>query len=62
MRCLSCNNVLSDYESTRKYKNTKTFIDLCTVCFIQSDLKLSEVTDRLDLKHNSDEDIDNESY
>ena len=62
MRCLSCNNVLSDYESTRKYKSTKTFIDLCTSCFIQSDLKLSEVTDRLDLKHNSDEDIDNESY
>jgi hypothetical protein len=62
MRCLSCNNVLSDYESTRKYKSTKTFIDLCTVCFNQSDLKLSEVTDRLDLKHNSDEDIDNESY
>jgi len=58
MRCLSCNQILSDYESTRKYKNTKTFIDLCSSCFNQSDLKLSEVSDRLDLKHNSDEDID----
>lgn len=58
MRCLSCNEVLSDFESTRKYKNTQQYIDLCTLCFNESDLKLLEVTERMDLKHDSDEDLD----
>ncbi len=58
MRCLSCNQILNEYESTRKYKNTQTYIDLCSVCFNMSDLMPSEVSDRLDLKHVSDEDND----
>jgi hypothetical protein len=57
MRCLSCNNILSDFESTRKYKNTQSYIDLCTLCFNESDLKLLEVTERTDLKHDSDEEL-----
>lgn len=33
MRCLSCNKNLNDFESTRKYPNTNTFIDLCNRCY-----------------------------
>jgi hypothetical protein len=55
MRCLSCNKILSDYESTRKYKETKTFIDLCNTCFSSSDLNISDVSDRTDLKYINDE-------
>lgn len=33
MRCLSCNKNLSDKESTRKYANSGTFVDLCDHCF-----------------------------
>lgn len=58
MRCLSCNQILSEYESTRKYRGTNNYIDLCAHCFSLSDFKPNEVTDRLDLKHNIDEDID----
>jgi hypothetical protein len=33
MRCLSCNQRLSDQESVRKYANSNSFIDLCNRCF-----------------------------
>ena len=59
MRCLSCNQILNEYEATRKYKGTKEFIDLCSSCFNMSDLKPHSVSDRMDLRHNIDEDIDN---
>lgn len=59
MRCLSCNKILSDFESTRKYRYTHQFVDLCNLCFNLSGLKYSEVTERTDLKHNED-DLDDE--
>jgi hypothetical protein len=55
MRCLSCNKILSDYESTRKYKGSKQFIDLCNLCFSLSDLNIDSVSDREDLHNLSDE-------
>ena len=33
MRCLSCNKILSDFESTRKSANTGEYLDLCNTCF-----------------------------
>jgi len=33
MKCLSCDVPLNDRESTRKYKNTGEFLDLCDNCF-----------------------------
>jgi len=33
MRCLACNKLLNDRESTRKYSTSGTFIDLCDHCF-----------------------------
>ena len=35
MRCLSCDRKLNDYESTRKYASSGTFVDLCNRCFAE---------------------------
>ena len=55
MRCLSCNKRLSDYESTRKYKGTKSYVDLCNICFGLSDLTIGDITDRQELHNLTDE-------
>jgi hypothetical protein len=38
MRCLACDVLLTDYESTRKYgvghELEGGFVDLCSVCFV----------------------------
>ena len=41
MRCLSCNKILTDFESTRKFASTGEFLDLCNRCY-------SEVQDDID--------------
>ena len=41
MRCLSCNTILNDYESTRKYLQSDEFIDLCGRCFSETDIDYS---------------------
>ena len=33
MKCLCCDRLLTDYESTRKHAVTGSFIDLCQQCF-----------------------------
>ena len=33
MRCLSCNEALSDYEASRRSVRTQQYIDLCNGCF-----------------------------
>lgn len=33
MRCLSCDKILNDYESTRKSAITGEYYDLCNACF-----------------------------
>lgn len=42
MRCLSCNAVLNDKEATRKYKESKEYLDLCDFCFdpIKTDVEV----------------------
>jgi hypothetical protein len=55
MRCLACNKILSDYESTRKYAGTRRFVDLCNHCFNASDLTFGDVDDREDLRDLTDE-------
>lgn len=32
MRCISCDEALSDYEATRKHKVTGKYLDLCNSC------------------------------
>ena len=33
MKCLSCDKILNDYESTRKSAVTGEYIDLCNHCY-----------------------------
>lgn len=32
MRCSCCNNVLTDFEATRKFKSTGDYADMCNTC------------------------------
>jgi len=34
MRCIACNALLSDYESTRKSQTTGEYLDLCNHCLL----------------------------
>lgn len=47
MRCLSCNDVLSDREATRRVQSTGEFLDLCNRCYeyIKEDVKTYERAD-----------------
>ena len=44
MRCLSCNEVLTDREATRRVLSTGEFLDLCDRCYepIKEDVKTNE--------------------
>lgn len=61
MRCVCCNAVLSDFESTRRSINTNDFVDICNICIktIDDDIK---TIDRLDLKHDDINYNDDEWY
>jgi hypothetical protein len=48
MRCISCNDLLSDYETTRKYRSTGVYLDLCVSC--GSYVSEIEIDARKDLK------------
>ena len=44
MRCNACNVILTTQESTRKFTNSNTYVDLCNKCFntIADDVKYTE--------------------
>lgn len=58
MRCLSCNKILSDFESTRKSALTGEYLDMCNHCFseiaydvdtiVREDLREDETLDEDD--------------
>ena len=50
MRCLACNKVLNDFESTRKSARTGEYVDLCNHCFhdVESDIDSLEREDLRD--------------
>lgn len=53
MHCTCCNQLLTDFESTRKNAITKDYVDLCKRCF--EDVKgLFPVIERKDLITESD--------
>lgn len=52
MKCLSCDKVLTDFEATRKYAGSNTFVDLCNKCFKEADIP--EIVERYDLKTTED--------
>lgn len=53
MKCLSCDKILSDFESTRKYENGE-FVDMCNSCFSKSDMSSIVVLEREDLAESED--------
>ena len=61
MRCVCCNKMLSDYESTIKHGETGQYLDTCSSCLdeIMTDVDL-HVKDNPSLLHkdNSDYDFD----
>jgi len=54
MKCKACDEILTDYEATRKVLETNEYLELCNNCFdSESDDVLT--LDRADLKHVTDE-------
>lgn len=51
MKCKSCDEVLTDWEATRKVENTGEYLELCNQCFDDDVLTI----DRSDLMHIEDE-------
>ena len=57
MRCQICNEVLTDFEATRRIKDTRVYLDLCNVCFKSIDTHLP-IAERKDLMLSRDFDDD----
>lgn len=53
MHCLSCNKLLNDFESTRKYEDGE-YVDLCSHCFNLSDMVDLPIFEREDLMEYED--------
>jgi hypothetical protein len=51
MKCQACDEILSDFEATRKQIETNQYLELCNHCFDDDILTL----DRTDLMHATDE-------
>lgn len=58
MRCLSCNVILTEFESTRKSAVTEEYLDLCNDCYstIRDQVKALERFDLMTLDDEPDED------
>lgn len=58
MRCLACNEALTDRDASRKYIATGEHLDLCTDCY-ETIADQIEVTENLTLSPIVDENEDN---
>lgn len=51
MRCLACDTILTDFEATRKSRESGHYVDLCNRCFLP--IKgVFKVDEREDLRTN----------
>ena len=57
MRCVACNKILSSQESTRRFKESASFVDLCNECLetISDDVEVTE-----GYQEDDDEEFDDE--
>lgn len=55
MKCLACDKILSDYEATRKFSQSKEFVDLCNHCFYSGVNDEIITSEREDLRQEEDE-------
>jgi len=53
MRCLACNEILTEFESTIKYTTSGKFLDLCGKCrsYVTNSLDTTERYDLFDPDH-----------
>ena len=58
MKCLACDHILSDYEATRRYTESKEFIDLCNKCFNSGVSEQINYSERNDLEEAEDDTYD----
>jgi hypothetical protein len=58
MRCLACNKILTDYEATRRFDQSKQFVDLCNHCFYSG---VSEDLNTIEREDLGESDIEDES-
>ena len=56
MRCLACDQSLSDLEATRRYEESQQFIDLCNNCMKET-IHFPNTIERADLLHEGDVEI-----
>jgi hypothetical protein len=59
MRCLSCNKILSDFESTRKSALTGEYLDMCNHCFSEIAYDVDTIV-REDLREDESVDEDDD--
>ena len=53
MHCQICDTLLTDFEATRRIKDTRVYLDLCNACFKSIDTHLP-VVERKDLMLSGD--------
>jgi hypothetical protein len=60
MRCLACNKILNDFESTRKSIVSGEYLDLCNTCFhqVEQDVPAKERDDLRSEEETFDDDTD----
>jgi hypothetical protein len=58
MRCLSCNDLLNEYEATKRYRSSGQYLDLCKDC--SSYTSEVEIDARTDLKWLIDDPVSQE--
>lgn len=63
MRCLACNKILNDFESTRKSATTGEYVDLCNHCFhnVEQDIE-SVVREDLRDEDSFEEDVELDDF
>lgn len=54
MHCNICDTLLSDFEATRRFKNTSKYLDLCNKCYKETIPDIYQVTERKDLATSRD--------
>ena len=59
MRCIACNKLLTDFESSRKSVTTGEYIDMCTDCYkhIRDDVNVIENNDLLHINDVLEEEL-----
>jgi hypothetical protein len=62
MHCRICDKLLTDFEATRRVKQTHNYLDLCNKCFKETYAPTYPVSERKDLMTSVDteDDIDTE--